>query len=118
MVQAISKSPLEKIEVDSIQKKIIEDFTEIISEEIDLSKMAIKGFLWKFLREWQKAHGMTHSDTEKNATSSPADRIQQIKEIFAIFKSQVTFSTDIDHKTLDVGLKKSLHHNELLYANR
>ncbi|PWI48052.1 hypothetical protein CEE45_08480 [Candidatus Heimdallarchaeota archaeon B3_Heim] len=70
MLQALSKSPLEKIEVDSEQKKIIEDFADIISGETGLTVLVVKRFLWKSLREWQKVHGMTHSDTEKDATSS------------------------------------------------
>ena len=112
------KTPFEKIDMNKVQRQIIEDFSEIYFLRNDISKMAIKGFLWKSLREWQKAHGMTHSDTEKDATSSSTDRIQQTKEIFAIFKPQVTSSTDINHRTLDVGIRKSLCHYELQYANR
>ncbi len=109
---------LEKIDVDKVQRQIIGDFADIISKETNLSKMVIKGFLWKSLRKWQEIHGMTHSDTEKDTTISPEERIQQTTEIFELFKPQVISSAEVDEKDLEFAIKKSLRHYEQKYANR
>jgi len=110
--------PLEKIDVDNVQRRIIGDFADIISKETSLSKMVIKGFLWKSLRKWQETHGMTHSDTEKDTSISPEERIRQTEQIFELFKPQVISSAAIDEKDLEFAIKKSLHHYEQEYANR
>ena len=110
--------PLEKIDVDKVQRQIIGDFADIIAEETNISQMVIKGFLWKALRIWQKTHGMTHSDTEKESSITPAERIQQTKDIFEIFKPKITESTEIKIDALESGIKKSLRHYEQKYANR
>ncbi len=109
--------PLERIDVDKIQRQIIGEFAEIIAQETELSRMVIKGFLWKALRKWQKIHGMTHSDTEKDEIS-PAERIQQTKEIFDIFRPTVISSTKVEEKFLASGIKKALQHYEQYFANR
>ena len=110
--------PLEKIDVDKVQRQIIGDFAGIIAKETNTSEMVIKGFLWKALRSWQKKHGMTHSDTEKESSISPTERIQQTIQIFEIFKPKIFESMEIDDKALKSGIKKSLNHYEQQYANR
>ncbi len=109
--------PLDKIDVDKIQRQIIGDFADIISKEIDQSQMVIKGFLWKALRKWQKEHGMTHSDTERDFIT-PDERIQQTKEIFEIFRFTIVSSIDINSKALETAIRNSLRHYEQHYANR
>ncbi|MHA2388383.1 MAG: hypothetical protein ACXACW_06640 [Candidatus Hodarchaeales archaeon] len=114
----MSKSPLEKIKVDQVQKKIIEDFADIISEETGLTVLVIKGFLWKTLRQWQKTHGMTITDTEKGSGSSPNERIQQATDILNICKSKIESSTDVNIEDLETGIKKSIRHYDTHYAKR
>ena len=114
----MSKSPLEKIEVDSVQKKIIKDFADIISGETGLTVLVVKGFLWKSLRQWQKAHGITITETEKGSGSSPSERIEQATEILAICESKIESSTDVNKEALETGIKKSIRLYGTQYANR
>ncbi len=114
----MSKSPLEKIKVDSIQKKIIEEFADIIADETDLTVLVVKGFLWKSLRQWQKEHGLTITDTETGTGSSPKDRIQQATEILAICNTKIETGTDTEKEALAQGIKKSIKHYTTHYANR
>ncbi|MHA1966459.1 MAG: hypothetical protein ACW964_01530 [Candidatus Hodarchaeales archaeon] len=114
----MSSNQLHKIQMDNIQRKIINDFGDIISKETELSITVVKGFLWKALREWQTIHGISIIDTEKGSGSSPGDRIRQAKEILNIFKTLLTESTDIDTKLLDRGISKSIRHYLSNYANR
>ncbi len=114
----MSKSPLEKIQVDSVQKKIIEEFADIVSEETGIAVIIIKGFLWKSLRKWQKDHGLTITETEKGSGSSPAERITQAREILDISKSKIQSGTDVDKTALSKGIDKALQHYKTHYAKR
>ena len=109
---------LEKIEVDNIQRKIINDFAEIYSEKTEISKTMLKGFLWKSLREWQSKHGMTVVDTEKGSGSSPAERVQQAKQILEILHTKLLESTNTDIRVLELALRRSIRHYLSHYANR
>ncbi len=109
---------LQKIEIDSVQRKIINDFGDIISKEINYSVTVVKGFLWKALREWQSAHGMSVIDTEKGSGSSPNERVKQAKQILSIFKTHFLESSEKDDKLLDRGISKSIRHYLFHYANR
>ena len=109
---------LQKIEIDSVQRKIINDFGDIISKEINLSVTVVKGFLWKALREWQSVHGMSVIDTEKGSGSSPNERVNQAKQILSIFRTHFLESAGIDDKLLDLGISKSIRHYLSHYANR
>lgn len=109
---------LNSIVADSIQKKIIDDFGTIISKEIPISKMAIKGYLWWALKEWQKLHGMTILDTETGVGSTPDERIKQATEILNTFKSQIIDSIKDDLEALNKGITNALNHYIKYYANR
>ncbi|MHA1976576.1 MAG: hypothetical protein ACW98F_15935 [Candidatus Hodarchaeales archaeon] len=114
----MSKSPLEKIQVDSVQKKIIEEFADIIVDSTDLTVLVIKGFLWKSLRQWQKEHGVTISDTETGSGSSSSERIQQATEILALCQSKLESMTNVDKKGLETGIQKAIQHYKTEYSNR
>lgn len=66
----MEKSPIERLELDRIQRKIIDKYIDRVSQEIDLSKTIFKGFLWKLIRKWQKIHGVTLLETEKGSGNS------------------------------------------------
>jgi hypothetical protein len=107
-----------RIELDKIQSKIIDEFADIVSQEIDLSKTIIKGFYWKAIREWQKIHKKTLSETEQGQGSSFEERKLQANQISDIFRKKVLESTRTDHKSLEVGIKKALNNYMINYAKR
>ena len=109
---------LQKIELDSTQKQIINDFAEIFNEQTNLSQTMLKGFLWKSLREWQSKNDMTIEETEKGSGSSPAERIQQAKEILEIFSDYLLKSTSVDTQDIELSSKKAIRHYTFNYANR
>ena len=61
----MEKTSRQRIELDKIQSKIIDEFADIVSQEINLSKTIVKGFYWKAIREWQKIYKKTLSETEQ-----------------------------------------------------
>ena len=110
--------PRQRLELDEIQKKIIEEFADIVSQEIPLSKTIIKGFLWRSIRQWQKNHGMTILETEQGSGSTFEERKTQATQIFDIFKDQVKKSTKVDHADLEVGIAKAIDSYMATYAKR
>ncbi len=114
----MATSPLTKIKLDNVQRKIIYDFADILTQEVNLSKTVIKGFLWKSLREWQNLHGMSIIDTERGSGSSPEERVKQAKQILNIFKDHINEFSDVDSKSVESGISKALRHYLFHYANR
>ena len=107
-----------RIELDKIQGNIIDEFADIVSQEIDLSKTIVKGFYWKAIREWQIINRKTLIETEKGSGSSFEERIAQANQISDIFRSKVKESTRTDHKSLEVGIKKAIDNYMETYAKR
>ncbi|MHA1946750.1 MAG: hypothetical protein ACXADW_15725 [Candidatus Hodarchaeales archaeon] len=114
----MEKISRQRIELDKIQSKIIDEFADIVSQEIDLSKTIVKGFYWKAIREWQKVYNKTLSETEQGQGSSFEERKLQANQISDIFRSKVIESTRTDHKSLEVGIKKALNNYLAVYAKR
>ena len=114
----MEEAPRQRLELDEIQKKIIDEFADIVSQEIPLSKTIIKGFLWRSIRQWQKNHGMTILETEQGSGSTIEERKLQATQIFDIFKKQVEKSTKVDHTDLEAGIAKALDSYMATYAKR
>lgn len=114
----MTEDQFKTIKADDIQKQIIAEFAEIISKEIPVTKMAVKGYLWRSLRKWQKKHEMDLIDTETGEGSSPDERIKQAKEILEIFESQVNKTFKDDSAALHTGIINALDHYKKNYAYR
>jgi len=107
-----------KIIADRVQRKIIDDFATIISENISIKQRIIKGFLWRALRKWQEAHEMTILDTEQGVGSTPEERIKQATEILDIcFEEMKGLATD-EKEELRAGINKALQHYIRNYSER
>ncbi|MFX1515854.1 MAG: hypothetical protein ACFFC6_06065 [Promethearchaeota archaeon] len=107
-----------KIVTDSVQRKIIDDFATIISENISLQQRIIKGFLWRALRKWQEAHEMTIQDTEEGLGSTPEERIKQASEILDLCYKEMENSATDELEGLKTGIKKALQHYVKEYSER
>ena len=114
----MTENQFKKIMTDEIQRKIINDFAIIISEEITLKKMVIKGFLWRALREWQNRHEVTILDTEKGGGSTPKERIQQASEILQICLNDMKGLVENEIHALEIGINNALKHYITNYSDR
>ncbi len=114
----MTEDQFKTIKADEIQKKIIDEFAVIISKEISVTKMAVKGYLWRSLRKWQKQHEMGLIETEAGAGSSPDERINQAKEILEIFETQINKTFKDDSDALHTGVINALNHYKKNYAYR
>ena len=114
----LEKDHYRKIVADKVQRKIIDDFATIISENISLKQRVVKGFLWRALRKWQEAHEMTILDTEQEAGSTPEERIKQASEILDICYKEMENSATDELEGLKTGINKALKHYRKEYSER
>ncbi|MFX0123103.1 MAG: hypothetical protein ACFFAE_05655 [Candidatus Hodarchaeota archaeon] len=114
----MSEDQYRKIITDEIQRQIIDDFAAIISEEISVKQMVVKGFLWRALREWQKQHEITILETERGDGSTPEERIKQASEILNICLSDMKVLVEDEFQALETGIKRALEHYIIHYSER
>ena len=112
------QDPYRKIIADGVQRKIIDDFATIISENISLKQRIIKGYLWRVLRKWQETHEMTIQDTEQGIGSTPEERIKQAAEILDLCYKEMKGTATDEVEELRTGIDKALQHYINNYANR
>ena len=114
----MEKPPRKKLELDKFQSRIIDEFADIVSQEIDLSKTIIKGFYWKAIREWQKIHDKTLAETEQGSGSTFEERKEQANQISDIFREKVMNSTVVDPENLKAGITKAVDYYLAIHAKR
>jgi hypothetical protein len=107
-----------KIIADGMQRKIIDDFATIISENISIEQRVIKGFLWRALRKWQEAHKMTILETEKGIGSTSEERIKQASDILDFCYKEMEYSATDELEGLKTGISKALQHYKRKYSER
>jgi len=86
----MTNNELERIQANPVQKEIISHFAKIISSQISVPEIAVKGFLWKALRDWQLENGMTIAETEIGHGSSRSERIKQADDILQLLNKMLT----------------------------
>lgn len=114
----MENQPRKKLELDRLQSKIIDEFADIVTQEIDLSKTIIKGFYWKSIREWQKIHNRTLAETEQGSGSTFKERKEQAIQISDIFEGKVLNSTNVNPEKLKAGINKALTKYLATHAKR
>lgn len=68
-----------KLQVSAEQRPIIEGVANVLSNYVNISKIALKGFIWRVVKDWQKKHSKAASEI---ATMNPEDRVKNIGEMF------------------------------------
>ncbi len=117
-------SNLDKIKTDQKQKELIHGMATVLSENIhnregeNITIPVIKGFLWRALRNWQQKYGLTVEDTESGEGSSPSERVNQARQILALFKTEVLSVRGVDLQTVDIGIFETMKFYEKNYAHR
>ena len=115
----MSSDEFQQVKTNDIQKQITNMLAELISSKISLKKIAIKGFLWKAMREWQVSHNSTVMDTEDENSSSTSIRIAQITEMLNIFKSKISeVLSENERINLDEAIKECIKQYSKKYAHR
>ena len=75
-----------KLRFASDQKDIIIEFGKLMKKFIPLSERAIKGFIWRSLKEWQLNFKRDFSEISK---LDPENRIEAVVQIIEIFGARL-----------------------------
>ena len=74
-----------RLKVAPKQRIIIDQLADLLSKYTGMSKLPMKGFLWKAMKTWQQEYGQ-RCDT---VLSLPfLERLEKVKQMLAILESQ------------------------------
>ncbi|MFW9988509.1 MAG: hypothetical protein ACFFC3_07625 [Candidatus Odinarchaeota archaeon] len=99
------------------QKKIVSPLVHVISQRINIREMALKGFLWRVLRDFQEKRGMR---LDRSMTLTPTERIQGLVQIFMMLKNELTkiLIDEQEEPKLEKALMEALELYKSKFVNR
>ncbi|MFX1376077.1 MAG: hypothetical protein ACFFA0_09715 [Promethearchaeota archaeon] len=99
------------------QKKIVGSLVHVISQKINIREMALKGFLWRVLRDFQEKRRMS---LDESMTLTPTERIQGLIEIFMMLKKELTkiLINEEEEPKLEKALMEALELYKSQFVNR
>ena len=68
------------------QRQIVEGIGAVITKYLDIRPMAIRGFIWFSIREWQMKN---KRKIEELQSSTPEDRIESVGFMFDLLKQKL-----------------------------
>ncbi|MFX1570893.1 MAG: hypothetical protein ACFFCV_21345 [Promethearchaeota archaeon] len=101
------------IHISERQKTLLEPVAKIISDQINVSERAVKGFLWRAVREWQMENKKDLSEAE---ALSPDQRVLLFKKIMELIKH--TFTRILIDNSQEHLLDKALNDVLSIYKTR
>ena len=106
-----------KFHASSDQKNIIVAIGKLISQYIPLPEKAIRGFIWRTIREWQVTY---KKDIGELSTMSSDDRVNAVLQIIEIFETTMKrILIDKEQEpALEEAMKKTLDMYNEKFANR
>jgi len=101
-----------RLELDPAQQEIIETIAESMSEFIPLSELAVKGFTWKVLKNWQQMRRINIAELNTrpliDKINATKELIKQAKKFYVNLLSDATpQQRRILENNFDTLLKKS-----------
>ncbi len=106
-----------KLRFASDQKDIIIEFGKLMKKFIPLSERAIKGFIWRSLKEWQLNFKRDFSEISKLDPENRIEAVVQIIEIFGARLKKVLIKKE-QEPLLEQVMQNALKRYEDNYANR
>ncbi|MFX1500181.1 MAG: hypothetical protein ACFFDH_04355 [Promethearchaeota archaeon] len=101
------------IHISERQKTLIEPVVKAISGQIHISELAIKGFLWRAITEWQMENQKELADVEN---LSADQRVHIFKIILDLIKK--SFTRILIDKSQEPLLEKALDNVSLFYKTQ
>ncbi|MBN1803177.1 MAG: hypothetical protein JW891_16825 [Candidatus Lokiarchaeota archaeon] len=77
------------LHLSNYQKKIIKEFSKILSEYLPLSDAAIRGLFWRVLADYQVVHKEDLNEERKKGNVTPAIRIEGLKMILSLIRNKL-----------------------------
>lgn len=101
------------IHISERQKTLLEPVAKAISDQINVSERAVKGFLWRAVREWQMENQKDLAEVE---ALSPDQRVYLFEKILDLIKQSFTRIL-IDDSQMPL-LDKALDDVSLIYKTQ
>ena len=105
------------LHVASDQKYIVIAISKLIDKYIPIPERAIRGFIWKTIREWQLQY---KTDLSELSTMNSAERVNAVKQIIEIFETmmkRILIDTD-QEPALKEAMQQALNIYNEKFANR
>ena len=67
-----------KLQLDSAQQEMIDSLTEVLADIVPIPKLAVKGFTWQVMNNWQRMRRITIAEL---LTRPKIDRVNATKEL-------------------------------------
>ncbi|MFX1500180.1 MAG: hypothetical protein ACFFDH_04350 [Promethearchaeota archaeon] len=101
------------IHISERQKSMLEPIAKAINDQIDVSELAIKGFLWRVIREWQMENQKDLAEVEGLSTDQ---RVSLFKKMLDLIKQ--SFTRILIDKSQEPLLDKALNDVLSIYKTR
>ncbi len=109
--EKISKAEEEykKLQLDPAQQEMIDSLTELLADVVPISKLAVKGFTWQVVNNWQRMRRITIAEL---LTRPKIDRVNATKELIKqakkFYLSLLSDATSEQKEVLEKGFDKIL----------
>ena len=105
------------LRVASDQKYIIVAIGKLISKYIPIPERAIRGFIWRTIREWQVTYKKDLGELSNMSSTDRVNAVVQIMEIFETTMKRILIDKE-QEPALKEGMKKTLDMYNEKFANR
>ena len=75
---AKAEEEYKKLQLDPAQQEMIDSLTDLLAEIVPLPKLAVKGFTWQVVNNWQRMRRITITEL---LTRPKIDRVNATKEL-------------------------------------
>ncbi|MFX1456732.1 MAG: hypothetical protein ACFFDB_15270 [Promethearchaeota archaeon] len=113
-----AESDFSKAKLDGFQRKIIVTQAEMMCKFINMSDLAMRGFIYRAIMDWQKENKHYFSDASNMAAE---DRIKKIGffivERLGFYLKRLVM-TDEEKQNIDIALKDGLQYYKNHFSKR
>ncbi|MFX1374184.1 MAG: hypothetical protein ACFFA0_00080 [Promethearchaeota archaeon] len=100
----------QSIHLNAEQMERVNSFTQILNQYLPISERALKGFLWRVLKNIQMKYKIDFVEEGKRTDVSLVERMGAIQEIFTMLKEELTriLITQEQEPILEEAIKKTI----------
>ena len=106
---AKAEEEYKKLQLDPAQQEMIDSLTDLLAEIVPLPKLAVKGFTWQVVNNWQRMRRITIAEL---LTRPKIDRVNATKELIKqtkkFYLSLLSDATPQQKELLEKGFDKIL----------
>ena len=115
-VEQVEKD-FEKITLAPEQRGIVEGIAKIMAQFVPISEIALRGFIWKAITEWQVNSNRT---LDELSTSEPKERLEVVKIMFTSAEKDLkkVLRNKSDESTITNAIEKGFNYYKNSFSER